>query len=811
MYRVISCLVVQHDYRLVLLAAAICAATTFTSFSIYSRVAHAQKMMRLGWLFLTGVCTASGIWATHFVAMLAYNAGVQTAYDPVLTAGSLLVAIVATTLGYFVCSGRSPPEIAIGGGVVGIGIGLMHFTGMRALIVPGTIKWDATLVIVSLALGAALASAATTVFHRLENFRAIAAGAGLLTLGICGLHFTAMGAAYIEPDPTIIVEGFSADASVLALAIAGLTVLVMLAGLAAAVIDRQTSQNSIDRIRELVNAASEGIVIAADGIVINVNRRVSELCGQPADDLIGKRVGGELFEEIVFAPRTGSRTVEATLKTVDGKAVSVEVVCQPFHSGVRGNEVYAIRDLTERHRNEAKITHMAHHDALTDLPNRVLLAERLEQALIRAGTGGAVAVLCIDLDRFKEVNDALGHTIGDVLLKKVAGRLRSCIRETDTVARMGGDEFVILQSAPGQPVEATALATRIVEALSAPFVVKDHQMVVGASVGIALSPGDGTEPEQLLKNADIALYRAKSEGRGTYRFFEKGMDVRMQARRALEMDLRKALVNGEFELYYQPIHDLGRNELCGFEALLRWIHPQRGMVSPAEIIPLAEETGFIVPIGEWVLREACAEADKWPPHLKVAVNLSPKQFKSRNLVQAVVNAIVASGLNPGRLELEITETALLSDSAATLETLRKLQNFGVRIALDDFGTGYSSLSYLRSFPFNKIKIDQSFINGLSDGSEEAVAIVRAVTQMGLSLGMSTTAEGVETASQLDIVRAEGCTEVQGYLFSSPQPAREIARMIAAAEPTPQPEPAVHRLPEPRNDNPLPLAPTGTDT
>ena len=458
MYRVVSCLAVQHDYRLVLLAAAICAATTFTSFSIYSRVAHAQKMMRLGWLFLTGVCTASGIWATHFVAMLAYNAGVQTAYDPALTAGSLLVAIVATTLGYFVCSGRSRPEIAIGGAVVGVGIGLMHYTGMRALIVPGTIKWDATLVIASLAIGTALASAATIVFHRLENFRAIAAGAGLLTLGICGLHFTAMGAAYIEPDPTVVVEGFSADASVLALAIAGLTVLVMMAGLAAAVIDRQSSQNSIERIRKLVNAASEGIVIAADGIVINVNRRVSELCGQPADDLIGKRVGGELLEEIVVAPKTGCKTIEATLKAADGKAIPVEVVCQPFHSGLRGNEVYAIRDLTERHRNEAKISHMAHHDALTDLPNRVLLAERLEQALVRAGKAGAVAVLCIDLDRFKDVNDALGHTVGDMLLKKVADRLRKCVGETDAVARMGGDEFAILQSAPGQPVGATELA-----------------------------------------------------------------------------------------------------------------------------------------------------------------------------------------------------------------------------------------------------------------------------------------------------------------------------------------------------------------
>jgi diguanylate cyclase (GGDEF)-like protein len=780
MLRVIRCLAVEHDYLLVLLAAVVCAATTFTSFSIYSRVAHAQKMMRLGWLFLTGVCTASGIWATHFVAMLAYEAGVQTAYDPVLTAGSLFVAIVATTLGYFVCAQGSRIEIAVGGCIVGIGIGLMHFTGMRALLVPGVLTWNASLVIASLLIGAALASASTTLFHRWQDLRAIAGSAGLLTLGICGLHFTAMGAVSIEPDPTILVSGYTADAPILALAIAGLTVIVMVAGLAAAVIDRQTTQHSVERIKELVDAASEGIVVAADGVIINVNRRIAELSGKQTEQLIGKRIGGDLLEEFVVAPRMGVRVVEATLRGSDAKGVPVEVVCQPFRTGLRGNEVYAIRDLTERRRNEAKISHMAQHDALTDLPNRILLAERLGQALMHIGKGGNVAVLCIDLDRFKEINDAFGHTMGDALLQGVAARLRTYIGEMDTLARMGGDEFVIVQAADAQGLETTTLAAKIVDSLGAPFTIHEQHIVVGATVGIAVTPTDGTQAEQLLKNANIALNRAKSEGRGTYRFFERGMDVRMHARRALEMDLRKALANGEFELHYQPIHDLGSNTLCGFEALLRWRHPQRGMVPPGEIIPLAEETGFIVPIGEWVLRQACADAANWPQHLKIAVNLSCKQVKSRSLVQAVVSAIAAAALNPNRLELEITETVVLADTAATLETLRKLQNFGIRIALDDFGTGYSSLSYLRRFPFEKIKIDQSFIRGLSDGSREAIAIVRAITQMGLSLGMSTTAEGIETQAQLDVVRAEGCQEAQGFLFSRPLPIKEIAPMLGVS-------------------------------
>jgi diguanylate cyclase (GGDEF)-like protein len=390
-------------------------------------------------------------------------------------------------------------------------------------------------------------------------------------------------------------------------------------------------------------------------------------------------------------------------------------------------------------------------------------------------------VLCLDLDRFKEVNDTLGHPVGDELLRAVAGRLRRCVRETDTIARLGGDEFAIVQISRTQPTDATALASRIIEAIDAPFDIDGHRVAVGTSVGIAIAPTDGTDPDQLLKNADLALYRAKSDGRGTYRFFEQEMDQRMQARRKLELDLRRALVDGEFELHYQPFVNLDRNEVIGFEALLRWRHPERGMVSPAEFIPLAEETGLIVPIGEWALRRACREAIGWPDGIAIAVNLSAAQFRNRQLVQTVVNALAAAGLPATRLELEITESVLLQDAEAAREILLQLRSLGVRIALDDFGTGYSSLSYLRTFPFDKIKIDRCFIADLSTSAEAPLAILRAVTQLGATLGMTTTAEGVETEEQLALVRAVGCTEMQGHLFSPPRPAHEVPHLLLSAK------------------------------
>ena len=456
----------------------------------------------------------------------------------------------------------------------------------------------------------------------------------------------------------------------------------------------------------------------------------------------------------------------------DGRSIAISY--QPMSDG---GSVASHEDITDRRRAEARIEYMAHHDVLTQLPNRVRFREDVDRALSRVERGDIVAVLCLDLDHFKEVNDTLGHPIGDALLQAVSERIKATIRPADSVARLGGDEFAIVQVPTTQATDCIALANRLIGAIAGPYDLHGHQVVIGVSIGIAIAPADGNDFDRLLKNADMALYRAKADGRGVYRFFELEMDERMQARRALELDLRKALVLGEFELFYQPVIGLQTNKVTGFEALLRWRHPQRGLVMPGEFIPLAEEIGLIRPIGAWVLKQACVEAVGWPEDIVVAVNLSPAQFENGAVVLNVISALEESGLAANRLELEITEAVLLRDTEATLSALKQLRELGAHIAMDDFGTGYSSLGYLRRFPFDKIKIDRSFIHDLHE-NPECVAIVRAVTGLGSALKIATTAEGVETIDQLNQLRSEGCTEVQGYLFSKPRPAHELAALLA---------------------------------
>jgi diguanylate cyclase (GGDEF)-like protein len=478
---------------------------------------------------------------------------------------------------------------------------------------------------------------------------------------------------------------------------------------------------------------------------------------------------GPGFVEQELAAARARQPWHKTGATRDGRTISV--LHQPLAGG---GSLSTHEDITVRRQAEAQIARMAHYDTLTDLPNRVLFREHLVKALEDVG-GKKLAVLCIDLDRFKTVNDTLGHPIGDALLRAVGDRLQSSARPTDLVARLGGDEFAIVQAGTEQPFGATALATRLIAEIAKPFGLEGHQVVIGASVGISIAPNDASDPDKLLKNADMALYRAKNDGRDSWRFFEPDMDARMQARRAMEIDLRRALAVGEFEVYYQPLITLKTEKISCFEALLRWHHPERGIVGPMEFIPVAEEIGLIGQIGAWVLKQACFEAAKWPDDIHVAVNLSPAQFTRGAVVLDVVAALGVSGFPARRLELEITEAVLLEDTETNIALLEELRNLGVCISMDDFGTGHSSLAYLQKFTFDKIKIDRSFVNELD--RPESIAIIRAVMGLGSSLGMKTTAEGVETDQQLQKLREEGCTEVQGYLFSKPVPAAEAAQLL----------------------------------
>ncbi len=520
-----------------------------------------------------------------------------------------------------------------------------------------------------------------------------------------------------------------------------------------------------------------------------VNRRFFEIFGLSRDEIPPGTTFRQVLELSVASQNHAGRTVDdllaeqANVRRYANSSHFYElgdgrVVACGYKSTANGGWVATYEDVTDRRQAESKIMHMARHDALTNLPNRVLFREEMQEALLR---GEELAVLFIDLDRFKTVNDTLGHPVGDALLCAVTKRLQELITEFDTVARLGGDEFAIIQLG-ARPTLSTELAARIIEAISQPFDVLGHQVVIGTSIGIAIAPTDGNEPDQLLRNADMALYRAKSEGRGKYHFFQPEMDAQMQTRRSLELDLRKALAANELELYYQPLVDLASDKVAGFEALVRWNHPEHGLVPPDRFIPVAEEIGLIVPIGDWVLKQACREAMTWPDDLTVAVNLSAVQFRNATLALSVVSALGESGLPASRLELEITETVLLQDDRSVVDALHQIRALGVKISMDDFGTGYSSLSYLRSFPFDKIKIDRSFIRELGGEKKDGEAIVSAVTRLARSLNMITTAEGVETEEQLKILRAQDCTQVQGYLFSPPRPAGEIPALLEKLAP-----------------------------
>jgi diguanylate cyclase (GGDEF)-like protein/PAS domain S-box-containing protein len=530
--------------------------------------------------------------------------------------------------------------------------------------------------------------------------------------------------------------------------------------------------------------------------VLMVNQRFCELVGRSKEELEGLPMEAFTHPEDypanlrLWLAHLESGTpfqLEKRYLRQDGSSIwcDAHVSFILDEAGRPQSTIVVIADVAQRRRAEHErqlaqhqIAHLARHDMLTGLPNRAYFHEQLEQVLEPGTELGPVAVHCLDLDGFKAINDTLGHPAGDALLRAVADRLQRCLREGDTVARLGGDEFAVIQRAVKHPEDTAHLAQRLIDAIDAPFEIEGVNVVVGTSVGIAFAPAHGSTPDELLKAADIALYQAKSARGGTYCVFEHGMDALLQVRQATKVALAGALSRGEFELHYQPLVDTMSGATTACEALVRWRHPERGLIAPMDFIPVAEETGLIIPLGKWVLEQACREAAGWAPQVAVAVNLSPVQFKGKGLVESVSQALASSGLEPGRLQLEVTESVLLADSTANLAVLSELRQLGVRIAMDDFGTGYSSLGYLRSFPFDKIKVDREFIKDLPHG-RESLAVLRAVAGLGQSLGMTTTVEGVETQEQLAAVRAEGFGEAQGYLFSRPLRAIDLKTYLTS--------------------------------
>ena len=780
-------LIAQQDSLAIVIAAALAVLGFGIASRILSQARESEGTTRLAWVLFTGLVAGGSAWAAYFTSLAGLDLGTVAVYDVVSTLELLGIMVAAATFAAYLGLVRQNQVVTSAGVSLCFAgsLALLAWYGPSLVTISGSLArpHDGAAAFTAAAIGLVGGSLAIVIWRRASGFARIAAQGLVLAVAVLlayaasvyGLEARFAGGAYLSATEwdvtrTVFVAGLSAF------------ILVFdIAALAAVLVNSKDRADQLLRTRALVDGAVEGIMIVRNGKIASVNCSMLHLTGRSEIEMIGSRLETHLSPHspaAEFCALPSGHSTQMQLSRLVGPPLPVEVIVNTVRRMDGEERVLAVRDISERLAAEKTIRHLAHHDGLTGLPNRALLNERLEQALVRVRRGETLAVHLLDLDHFKNVNDTLGHPAGDRLLRQVADRLRTIVRETDTIARMGGDEFVVLQVALSEPADATILAQRIIEVLGEPFIIDGRHVVIGASLGIALGPADGVSPDQLMRNADLALYRAKGKGRGMYRFFELEMDALMQVRRTLECDLRKALIDSEFELYYQPVVNLASNEITGLEALLRWHHPEDGTVSPDMFIPLAELTGLIIPLGEWVLRNACDTAAKWPDHITVSVNISPVQFRNPGLVGSVESALAASGLRADRLQLEITETSVLDDSATTLARLYELRELGVRIAMDDFGTGYSSLSYLQRFPFDKIKIDRSFIHGAADfvGS---LSIVRAVVALANGLGIATTAEGVETQDQLDTVKAAGCTEMQGFLVSKALPAHKIDQLLLA--------------------------------
>ncbi|PZM13791.1 putative bifunctional diguanylate cyclase/phosphodiesterase [Rhizobium tubonense] len=681
MFRLITCITVQHSFTDLIFATIICVLGSVLAMRLFSRVRRTQGIQRLNWLFLSGFVGGSTIWTTHFVAMLGYKTPVVNGYDPTLTLISLVVGVVMTIAGFSIASvSRKGALIEAGGVIVGLGIVLMHYIGIAAYQAAGQLEWDRAYVITSIISGAFFGAVATNRIGRPVTRFCKYGSSSALILAIVSTHFIGMAGLTINLDPSIPLSPEIISGGIMTGIVCAVMAIILLLGASTYVIDMQSTQAAVERYR-----------------------------------------------------------------------------------------------------------HLALHDPLTNLPNRAAFNDHLAGLTNRpADMAAHVAVLCFDLDRFKEINDVHGHSAGDHVLRTVAERLGNAMQHGEFVARVGGDEFVAVMRDYFIRADARALAQRVLDEVTKPIEWNEHILFVGSSVGISTFPGQASNVDDLLSQADIAMYRAKSTVSNTICFYDPSMDQAARERNALAIEMREGLKRGEFELYYQRQNDTVSREVVGFEALLRWLHPQRGMVSPVEFIPIAEKTGFIFELGEWVMRAACAEAASWKRPLRIAVNVAPQQLTDPRLPGLVHEILLESGLSAARLEIEITESSIISDHQYALHAIRQLKKLGVKVAMDDYGTGYSSLSTLQSFPFDKIKIDRAFIDGVVT-SKQSAAIVRSTLILAASLDIPVLAEGVEREEHMEFLRNEGCLQVQGFLFGKPTPRSGIEDIVngtdgAAGEP-----------------------------
>jgi diguanylate cyclase (GGDEF)-like protein/PAS domain S-box-containing protein len=771
MMKIYSCIANAHDLRLVGLAAFVCLLASYAAVNLLRHARISQGHMRKIWLAISAMSTGFAIWATHFIALLAFTPGIPSGYNAVLTVLSLIGSVPLTAAGLTVSlapNWRQGPWV--GGALVAGGIAAMHYIGIAAFEVTGVILWDPLFVTMSIILGGVIGATALPVGLSGKDERSKIVGALLLTLAICSHHFTAMAAVSIIPDPTVELSPSALSTGWLAVGVAIASFAVVgsaLAGVVLDIRDHRRSEIEIGRMRDLANASVEGLLVCDGELIVSVNTSFAALIGLPANRLVG--VGLEsCFPDKIARTKllsVSNRPVETSLRHADGSMTPVELILRLIDFAGRPHHVVAVRDLQLRKEAEQHIHYLAHHDTLTSLPNRGHFNNRIDEELAALARDESLAVLCLDLDRFKEVNDLFGHAAGDKVLQAVASRVSAVLGERQMMARLGGDEFAILMPGVSGPAAVSRLAESVLEAL---HTTSDTPEINGisTSIGIALCPDDASDRQALLSHADTALYRAKADGRNTYRFFEARMGNEMRERRLIEHDLRLAIERNELRLVYQPQLNIRNNTIAGFEALLRWKHPTRGEISPSVFIPVAEETGTILEIGTLVLKTACREAATWALPLTVAVNVSAVQLYSAEFVQELHKILLETGLPARRLEIEITESALVRDFTRALTCLRQIKALGIGIAMDDFGTGYSSLSNLRAFPFNKIKIDGSFVKSVNS-NEQAATIVRAVLGLGRGLGLPVLAEGVETEAELQFLKDERCDEVQGYLVGRP--------------------------------------------